>query len=98
MAVSASGTSFSALIYVLASSGTGVDALTERMYSASGRRPRSRAIIARVRRFGLYGRYRSSSFTEVSAASIAARSSSVRFPCSWIDVRMVSLRLSRFRK
>jgi hypothetical protein len=58
------------------------------------RSPRSRAIIARVRRFGLNGRYRSSSAALVAHASIFARSSSVSCPCSPIDARIAARRSS----
>jgi hypothetical protein len=66
--------------------------------SASGSRPRSRAIIARVRRFGLNGRYRSSSACFVVAAANRARSASVSFPCSSTDFTTAARRSSSSRR
>ena len=56
--------------------------------------PRSMAIVARVLRFGLYGRYRSSSSVMLLADRICFSSSGVILPCSVIEVRMASRRLS----
>ena len=61
---------------------------------ASGSSPCSRAICAFVLRFGLNGKYKSSS-TELSQQfTILFSNSSVSFPCSLIVFKMVSLRLS----
>lgn len=76
-AASASGTSFSAETNSAAFAEHSEDWLLK-MKSASGSSPLSRATVARVLRFGLNGWYMSSSFASVSAAAIAAESSSVR--------------------
>ena len=61
-ASSTESTFLSALTKVAAYSGSGVlPGSWSQRYCASGSRPFSRAIDALVRRFGLYGRYRSSS-------------------------------------
>ncbi len=62
--------------------------------SASGSSPRSRAMVARVRRFGLYGRYRSSSSVFDSVATILASSAAVSLPCFPISPSTVCLRAS----
>ena len=76
-AASVSGTSFSAETNSAAFAEHSEDWLLK-MKSASGSSPLSRATVARVLRFGLNGWYMSSSFASVSAAAIAAESSSVR--------------------
>ena len=53
---------------------------------------------ARVRRFFLYGRYRSSSAAFVSQACSAAKSSSVSFPCFSIDATIDARRSSSSSK
>ena len=55
-------------------------------------------MVALVRRFGLYGRYRSSTATAVSAASICFRSAGVIFSCSSMDAITVAFRSSKFRR
>jgi len=54
-------------------------------------------MLARVRRLGLYGWYRSSNAVIVSARSISARSSSLSLPCSSIDLSTAWRRSSRAR-
>ncbi len=61
---------------------------------ASGSRPRSRAMVARVRRLGRYGRYRSSRTLRVGAARRAAASSSVSSSRSARDETIARRRLS----
>ena len=85
IAVSASFTSCSSFKYLSASSRTETVASCDMIYVASPSSPFSLAIIARVRLFGLYGLYISSTATTVSACSSLARSSSVNFPWDSID-------------
>ena len=98
IAVSASFTSYSSLRYLRASSGTGAAASLDMIYVASPSNPFSLAIIARVRLFGLYGLYISSTATTVSACSILARSSSVSFPCDSIEAITVCFLSSSERR
>ena len=56
------------------------------------------AALALVRRFGRYGRYRSSTATIVVASSMALRSSSVSFPCSSMVASTCCFFSSRFRR
>ena len=89
----------SGLIYFSASSsGFGQFLSCSYNRSASGSSPFSLAIVARVRRFCLYGRYKSSASDKVFAERMAAFNSSVSFPCSSILLIISSLRSSRFRK
>ena len=94
IASSAVVTPFSASTYFAASSMSGVFIICSVITPASGSSPFSLAIVARVLRFGLYGRYKSSSRTIVSAERICAFSSSVSFPCSSMLASTVSLRSS----
>ena len=80
MASSAFATSFSSLIYSEAFSVTFRFLSCSNIASAKGSRPFSLAIVALVRFFGLYGRYKSSNATIVLAASILAFNSSVNLP------------------
>ncbi len=66
--------------------------------SANGSNPASRATCARVRRFGLKGRYKSSTACLVVAASILARKASVSFPCSSIEAKTAARRSSNSRR
>ena len=75
-------TPFSSETYALASSSTGLSVICRRMISASGSSPFSLAIVARVRRFGRYGLYKSSTTTSVWASRICFFSSSVSLPWS----------------
>ena len=65
--------------------------------SAKSCKPFSRAVAARVLRFGRYGRYISSSSVNVSASLICFSSSGDNFPDSVMDFRIASLRLSSSR-
>ena len=58
--------------------------------------PFSLATSARVLRFGLYGRYRSSTAAAVSASVIFSASSGVSLPCSSIEASTVCFLSSRF--
>ena len=66
--------------------------------SASGSKPFSLAIVALVRRFGRYGRYRSSNATIVITASICFFNSSVSLPCSSIVASTDAFFSSKFRR
>ena len=79
--------------YFCASAAGSVNA-TLYILSAKGSRPASLATVARVRRFGLYGRYISSSSRLSTQSSMRLRSSSVIAPACPIASRTVSLRFS----
>ena len=74
-------TPFSSSIYLTASgsnsTGLALVLFKERINSASGSKPFSLAIVALVRRLGLYGRYRSSNSVFNKQLSILARNSGV---------------------
>ena len=98
-ACSAFSTPFSPSIYFAASAaGSGQSGDCAYKISASGSKPFSFATVARVRRFCLYGRYKSSTSASVCAPSICAESSSVNFPWFSIEVFTSCLRASRLRK
>ena len=75
-------TSFSSETKTSASFSSGSFVICRRMIFASGSSPFSFAIVARVRRFGRYGRYKSSTTTRVAASSMDFFSSAVSLPCS----------------
>ena len=74
----------SPVTYFAASPKTSSVAFWASRYSASPESPFSLAMPALVFLLGRYGRYRSSTTTSVSAASIFSFNSSVSFPCSSI--------------
>ena len=82
----------------MASFSNGSFVICRRIRFASGSNPFSLAIIALVRFFCLYGRYKSSTATRVFASSICFASSLVSFPCSSIFFLIASLRSSKFLK
>ena len=91
-------TPFSSEIYASAAFSSGSFVFCNVISAANGSSPFSFAIVARVRRFGRYGRYRSSTATSVSAARICFFNSSVSFPCSSILEITCSFFSSRFLK
>ena len=91
-------TSFSSLINASASFSNGSFVICKRIRLANGSNPFSFAIIALVRFFCLYGRYKSSTATSVFASSICFASSFVSLPCSSIFFLIASLRSSKFLK
>ena len=99
-AIASSGvlTSFSGLMKALASSSRDLSVICRIIIFARGSNPFSFAIVARVRLFGRYGRYKSSTATCVVASKIAFFNSSVKSPCSSIEARHVAFFSSRLRK
>ena len=96
MASSAVRTSFSAFMYLSASSSRGWSRNWSMMMSARPWSPFSFATVALVFLFGRYGLYRSSSATMVIASSIAFLSSGVIFSCSVMEAITVSFFSARF--
>ncbi len=93
-ATNTSGTSFAAFTNAFASSSGFPSSGCAHSRSASGSRPRSRAMIARVRFFGLYGRYRSSRSAFSATARIFFSSSGVSLPCRPISASTTARRSS----
>ena len=91
-------TPFSASTKAVASSSIVLVVACARKISASGSKPFSLAIVALVRRFGRYGRYRSSNATIVITASICFFNSSVSLPCSSIVASTDAFFSSKFRR
>ena len=69
-----------------------------KIISASGSSPRSRAIMARVRFLGRYGKYKSSNSCNFTAFIKDAINSSVIFSCSVIALMISWRRVSKLRK
>ena len=97
-AAASSATSFSASTYLAASAMISPDSSCAKMVCASGSKPFSFAIVARVLLFGRYGLYKSSTATCVCASRIAFLSSSVSLPCSSMLASTVCFLSSRLRK
>ena len=89
-------TPFSSLTKRSASSCRGFFVSCAKIRFDSSSSPFSLATLARVFLLGLYGRYRSSTVTIVSAARIFSRNSSVNLPCSSILLSTCSFFSSRF--
>ena len=91
-------TFFSSEAKASASFSSGSFVICRRMIFASGSNPFSFAIVARVRRFGRYGRYKSSTTTRVAASSMDFFSSAVSLPCSSMLARTTALRSFKLRR
>ena len=92
-------TPFSGSTNGLASSlGERVSFSCAKMDCASGSSPSSRAIEARVRRFGLKGRYKSSASAKVAALAMDCANASSSLPWLSIELRISSLRFSSPRR
>ena len=96
-ASSAEETSFSLAIYFSASDCTS-PSVSCISHSASGSSPFSLAIVAFVRRFCLYGRYKSSTCCIFTDCVISVSNSGVSFPCSSISRITSFFRFSKFSR
>ena len=97
--MASSGVGTSSVIYSFAiSNGSPEITVSLIIISAKGSKPRSRAIIARVRFFGRYGKYKSSNSCSFVAASKDFINSSVIFSCSVIEAMISWRRVSKLRK
>ena len=93
-AAATSGTDFSRLTNAAATASGSIVACSLKSRSASGSKPASLAMVARVRRFGRNGAYKSSRAERVSAPSTATFRTSLSNCRSESDLRMASRRCS----
>ena len=93
-AAATSGTNFSALTNATATASGSTVACSLKSCSANGSKPASLAIVARVRRFGRNGAYKSSRAERVSAPSTAAFRTSLSNCRSANDFKIASRRCS----